>query len=193
MEDADLETGNRTRTRMIRAAADLMQRRGYLGTGVNDILAHAEAPRGSLYHHFPGGKRQLAVEALNYTGKRFARDLDTAAANSPSLSAYLNAIAELSKRDLAATDFDAACPVAATALDVPSDETDLIAACDQAFRLWARAISLSLTAKGVATERTQALADLILRSMLGATMAAKVSRDLEPIDATMGQLKLIIE
>jgi hypothetical protein len=56
-----------------------------------------------------------------------------------------------------------------------------------------RAIFLALTAKGVATGRTHDLADVILRAMLGATMAAKVSRDLEPIDATMGQLKLMIE
>ncbi len=193
MDDPELDIGNRTRTRMIRAAADLMQRRGYLGTGVNDILAHAQAPRGSLYHHFPGGKRQLAVEALNYTGKRFARDLDTTAANAPTLTAYLDEISVLSKRDLLATDFDAACPVAATALDVPSDHADLIGACDQAFRLWSRAIALALAGKGVAADRATPLADLILRSMLGATMAAKVSRDLEPIDATMTQLKMLVQ
>ncbi len=177
---------------MVRAAADLMQRRGYLGTGINDILAQAQAPRGSLYHHFPSGKRELASEAVHYTGKRFARDLETAAASAPSLATYLDAIAALSKRDLIATDFDAACPVAATALDVPSDHTDLIVACDQAFRLWARSMAVALVGKGVSADRAEPLADLILRAMFGAIMTARVARNVEPIDATMAQLKMLV-
>jgi TetR/AcrR family transcriptional regulator, lmrAB and yxaGH operons repressor len=50
-----------TRSRILQSAVLLFRQRGYHGVGVNDILAAAQAPKGSLYHHFPGGKAELAV------------------------------------------------------------------------------------------------------------------------------------
>ncbi|MGH1350996.1 MAG: TetR/AcrR family transcriptional regulator [Methyloligellaceae bacterium] len=54
-----------TRVRLIRAATTLFQRYGYAATGTNEILANAKAPRGSLYHHFPGGKADLAYACVD--------------------------------------------------------------------------------------------------------------------------------
>lgn len=53
-----------TRERILRAAIRLFQQRGYHGTGLSEVLADAEAPKGSLYHHFPEGKAQLGVAAI---------------------------------------------------------------------------------------------------------------------------------
>src|SRR5438093_8805032 len=53
-----------TRSRVLLATSRLLQTRGYHGTGLAQILSEANAPRGSMYFHFPGGKEQLAVEAL---------------------------------------------------------------------------------------------------------------------------------
>jgi AcrR family transcriptional regulator len=52
------------RERILRAAIRLFQQRGYHGAGLSEILADAEAPRGSLFHHFPNGKAQLGVAAI---------------------------------------------------------------------------------------------------------------------------------
>jgi TetR/AcrR family transcriptional repressor of lmrAB and yxaGH operons len=57
-----------TRGRLLEAALLLFRQRGY--HGVSDILALAGAPRGSLYHHFPGGKDQVAVEVLELVTRR---------------------------------------------------------------------------------------------------------------------------
>jgi TetR/AcrR family transcriptional repressor of lmrAB and yxaGH operons len=53
-----------TRERILRAAIRLFQQRGYHGTGLSEILSEADAPKGSLYHHFPRGKAQLGVAAI---------------------------------------------------------------------------------------------------------------------------------
>lgn len=53
-----------TRERILRAAIRLFQQRGYHGVGLTEILSEAHAPKGSLYHHFPQGKAQLAVAAV---------------------------------------------------------------------------------------------------------------------------------
>ena len=55
-----------TRARLIAAALRLMQCHGYCGVGLAAILEVADAPKGSLYHHFPEGKEGLAVAAIAY-------------------------------------------------------------------------------------------------------------------------------
>ena len=50
-----------TRSRILQAAQRLFRKRGYHATGLNDILKLAQAPKGSMYHHFPGGKEAIAV------------------------------------------------------------------------------------------------------------------------------------
>ena len=50
-----------TRERLLTAAQRLFRKRGYHATGLIDILEVAQAPKGSLYHHFPGGKEAIGV------------------------------------------------------------------------------------------------------------------------------------
>jgi AcrR family transcriptional regulator len=50
-----------SRNRMIQSAALLFREHGYSGTGFRDVIEHSGAPRGSIYHHFPGGKEELAA------------------------------------------------------------------------------------------------------------------------------------
>src|SRR5437764_4148865 len=56
-----------TRRRLVETTAQLLQRQGLNGTGVLEVLRESGAPRGSLYFHFPGGKEQLTVEAIDYS------------------------------------------------------------------------------------------------------------------------------
>ena len=69
--------GQETRLRLIRAAVALYQSRGYHATGVSAILDHAGVPKGSMYHHFPGGKQALTIAAVDHLAEdmaaRFAR------------------------------------------------------------------------------------------------------------------------
>ena len=59
---------NDTRDRLVQASAALLQRQGLTGTGIKQILAEAGAPFSSLYHHFPGGKDELAAAAIRRVG-----------------------------------------------------------------------------------------------------------------------------
>ena len=57
-----------TRARMLDSTALLLRERGVGGVTVDAVLAHSGAPRGSVYHHFPGGRNQLLLEALEASG-----------------------------------------------------------------------------------------------------------------------------
>ncbi len=179
----------RTKTLMIRAAADLLQRRGYHGTGVAEILAQSGAPRGSLYHHFPGGKRQITVEAITYAAQLFARDLDSAARDTADIDACCAALSTLCKRDLLATEYEAGCPLAAVALDAPSHEGDIMEACRAGFALWADRVAAHFKRLGLDDTKATAAANHFVRSLLGSAMAARVARNTVPIDEGIAQLR----
>lgn len=171
----------RARTMMIRAAADLLQRRGYHGAGVAEILAQSGAPRGSLYHHFPGGKRQIVVEAIDYSARRFARDIESAGITD-GLDHFVSALIALSKRDLVATDYASGCPIAAVSLDVPHEEREILDRCAAGFEHWASAVAAGMVARGLDAEQSDGLGRLFVRLMLGATMTARAQRDVTAID-----------
>src|SRR6478735_3416487 len=68
------------RNRMVSGAADMLGRRGLSAMTVRDLARHAGAPLGSTYHYFPGGKAQLAAEAVRWADAHTATVLQRAAA-----------------------------------------------------------------------------------------------------------------
>ncbi|MFD0487949.1 TetR family transcriptional regulator [Saccharopolyspora spinosporotrichia] len=59
------------RLQLVAGAADMIRRRGLNATSIREVAKHAQAPLGSTYHYFPGGKRQLAGEAVRFAGRPF--------------------------------------------------------------------------------------------------------------------------
>src|SRR5262245_19469977 len=105
-----------TRRRMIVTTSKLLQKQGFHGTGLNQILEEADAPKGSMYFHFPGGKNQLAAEAIGASGAFIERLLRSHEADSAvlTLDSYLAGLGEWLQR----TEFREGCPIATTALEV---------------------------------------------------------------------------
>src|ERR1700728_1769013 len=58
------------RTKMVRGAAGLLATKGVEGTSFAEVLAATGSPRGSIYHHFPGGKSELLHAALDLVSTR---------------------------------------------------------------------------------------------------------------------------
>lgn len=54
------------RLNIIKQASNLFSHKGYYGVGINEILTSCQIPKGSFYHYFPNGKKQLAAEVLRY-------------------------------------------------------------------------------------------------------------------------------
>lgn len=65
-----------TRARLINSATRLFRQRGYDGTGLAEILSEAGVPKGSLYHHFPEGKADLACAAADWTASEIIRVIE---------------------------------------------------------------------------------------------------------------------
>ena len=69
---------NDSRQKILQAATRLFNIQGYHATGLNQILKESGAPKGSLYYHFPDGKEQLAVEAVNKMAVQIEEDIKLA-------------------------------------------------------------------------------------------------------------------
>lgn len=162
-----------TRERIVLAAAELFRRQGYAGTGLKQVVGAAEAPFGSLYHHFPGGKEQLGIEVIARGGAFFQALVtavyDTEQAPEDSVRAVFSGAAET----LRLTDFQDACPIAVIALEVASTSEPMRRATHAVFEQWTAALAERLGS------RDRALA--IIAALEGAFVLARASRTIEPL------------
>src|SRR5438034_11418501 len=137
------------RERMVVSAALLMRERGARATSLDAVLEHSGAPRGSVYHHFPGGREQLLREATEWAGDYVARRLgrgDPLAAIDSLLDEY--------RANLAATEFRAGCPIVAVAVESAEDQPDLRDQAVGAFDRWRRILAGGFAASGIDDARS---------------------------------------
>ena len=52
------------RIELLNALSDVFRKRGYEGATLAELAAAANLGRASLYHHFPGGKAEMARQVL---------------------------------------------------------------------------------------------------------------------------------
>lgn len=164
-----------TRERILYAAAELFRRQGYAGTGLNQVVAEADAPFGSLYHHFPGGKQQLAEEVI-HAGGAFFQNLVTAVYDTETTpEASVRAVFDGAAETLKNTDYQDACPIATIALDIASTNEALRRATQDVFDQWISALAERLG------NNTDALA--VLCALEGAFVLCRAQRTTAPLQA----------
>lgn len=172
------------RAAMIDSAISLIRHRGVTATSFSDILAHSGAPRGSVYHHFPGGKAQLITEATQHAADQLDRALRRALTESDTAGA-LRAMADVWWRGLENGEYSVGCPIAAAALGNERDAREMAGAT---FELWLEMFADRLIADGVPAERAHSLAVLVVSGVEGALVVARAQRSSAPIDAVVDEL-----
>lgn len=179
------------RSRMIRAAADLIRRQGVSATGMREIVQRADAPRGSLQHYFPGGKDQLVSEAIDAASSRIVGLIDgylQAAPNATPGELFVAMAAWW--RDLFQTNgFAEGCPFAATTADSAADNPTLRSAARTAFAAWQAVVEAGLRRAGVPDERVTSLAFVMMSAIEGALILSRANHDVAPLDAIITELR----
>ncbi|WP_326546542.1 TetR/AcrR family transcriptional regulator [Mycolicibacterium sp. ND9-15] len=180
------------RERMVASAALLIRERGAHPTAIADVLAHSGAPRGSAYHYFPGGRTQLLCEAVDYAGAHIAARIEKAGGGVEVLDVVVDGF----RKQLVDSGFRAGCPVVAVAVesgDKGEAASPVIDRAAAAFGRWNALTVDRLTADGVAADRAQELAMLVLAAVEGAIVVARASRDVKPLDLVHSQLRSLLE
>ena len=171
-----------TRQRIVDASAELLRRQGYEATGVKQIVAVADAPFGSLYHFFPGGKEQLGAEAVRRAGEQYGRLLPAVLDAAPDVVSGVRAFFAAAAEHLVETDYADACPIATVALEVSSSSEVLRAACAEVFEGWIDDGARLLVEGGVGAERARPLVISLLAGLEGAFVLCRATRRTEPLE-----------
>jgi AcrR family transcriptional regulator len=179
------------RERMIAGAADMIRRRGLNATSVRELAKYAGAPLGSTYHYFPGGKQQLAAEAVRWAGGLATTVLTEALRAGP--VAGLETFLDFWRSILLDTDFRAGCPVLAVSVeDTADEETAPREAAAQVFRDWTAAYTAALREHGANEAEARRTATLIIAAIEGAGAMCRAERSIEPLEQTTAQLHVLI-
>lgn len=176
-----------SRDRMIRSAMELISRNGVDATSFNDVIKHSGAPRGSIYHHFPGGKTQLMVEAVQAAGAAITRRI-SAAALTESPADIVDAVGDIWRRNLVRSDYAAGCPIVAGGL-ARSGEPEVAEAAAQVLNGWQKLIETQFEAAGSPPEQAQSMANLTIASIEGAVALCQTTRSIEPLKRVIATLK----
>ena len=155
---------DRSRAALIATAATLFRRQGYAATGLNQILDDAGVKAGSLYHHFPGGKQELAAAVVESTGAEIERVLRAALAGDAPVTLVVDRWLDMLAAGLAADCRDG-CPVEPIATESVHASELVRRAAARAFDSWCAALADRLIADGwdgaQADERALAVVSII--------------------------------
>jgi AcrR family transcriptional regulator len=168
------------RALMVAGAADMIRRRGLSATSVRELAKHTGAPLGSTYHYFPGGKQQLAAEAVGFAGDAVTRQLRRRMAAGP--VAGLHAFIAAWRETLLTTDFRVGCPVLAVAIEEPEEDSAALRAAAAAFSQWCELLATALCDDGAAPAEAGRLATLIVAAIEGAVVMCRAQRSVQPLD-----------
>ena len=181
-----------SRENMIRATVDLLRERGYSGTSLGDVLARSGGPRGSIYHHFPGGKQELVTEALRRYAAGIRRRL-AAVAETGSALEVVRALVGAMRDGLRASDYSVGCAVAGVVLDLAPDlAPELVLPAAEALAQWRDVIATALVRDGFAPVRARRLATFVLAAFEGAIILSRAQRDTAPLDAVEQELSVLL-
>src|SRR5262249_12128627 len=153
--------------------AELFRRYGYTGTGLKQIVAEANAPFGSVYHFFPGGKQQLGDAVVRRSGQMYMEIVEAVYARAPDPLTGMRDILHRTAAVLAETDYVDACPIATVALEVASSNETLRAATASVFESWIERATGWMLDAGVPARRARPLAIALIQLLEGGFMLSR--------------------
>jgi TetR/AcrR family transcriptional repressor of lmrAB and yxaGH operons len=169
------------RQAIVTAAATLFRRQGYSGTGLADIVSRSGAPKGSVYHYFPGGKAAIAEAAVRQAGALVEATLARLAAEAPDAGALMATYCGWLAHWMGQSGWRDGCPIATTLLETAAEEDGIRMAGQTVMAGWVEVVTGRLVADGHDPEAAPRLAGFGISALEGALLRARVEREAGPI------------
>ena len=169
-----------SRSKMIHAASELFRQRGYHATTFSDVVRESGAPRGSTYFHFPGGKAELAREAIARAGDEVEEMTGQAARHADDPGSLVRALAQIFAGRFERSGYQSGCAIATMVLELAPGDEEFSAEFHGVFTRWRAALVNRFEPLGIAPDRAAALADLVISALEGALLLSRAARSTEP-------------
>lgn len=164
-----------TRSRILKAALRLFRQHGYHGVGLAEILALAQAPKGSMYHHFPGGKEEIGVAVVGLIHQGVLGLID-AQAHAPSTALALRRIGAAMLESLTRAG-PGLCTLYAAFAAERNTSPRLAQAVSDSYTEMTSRLAARLRAEGVARQAARDKAALVVMLLEGGSLLAAATQD----------------
>ncbi|WP_254646930.1 TetR/AcrR family transcriptional regulator [Streptomyces sp. GbtcB6] len=180
-----------SRERMLRGASELLREYGAGATSIDRVLARTGAPRGSVYHHFPGGRAQLVEEAVTRSGDQMLRRIDAAMEAEDPLEA-VDSFFALWRERLAESGYRVGCPIVAVAAETNDEAPQLARSAAAVFARWQEALAAHFHRHGLPQPRSTRLAVFVIAALEGAVIMCRAEQSTAPLDAAAAELRELL-
>lgn len=174
-----------TRQRILRAALRLFRQHGYHGVGIADILAQAQTPKGSMYHHFPGGKEEIGAAVVGLIADGVVGLLD-AVPNTVTAAPMMVQVGRVFLDGMVRTRHEL-CALFATFVAQKDTAPRLAAAVDEAYSNIADRLAQRLRASGFTPTQARDRASLVVMLLEGGSLVAAARDDVAPFKLALKQ------
>lgn len=181
-----------TRDRLINSARFLFWERGYAGTSMSELLAHAEVNSGSFYHFFDSKEALLRAVLEQYIELLRPVVVNPAFASTPKPLERIFAVLAGYRERILMTNCTFGCPLGRLALEVDPENAPAHKLIAQNFQGWIKAVRECLVELKSSLPRgtnIDALATFILVTMEGGVMLSRSYRSVDPYDRAVEQLR----
>lgn len=173
---------------MVDAARQLIRERGYHAMALSDVLARSSTPRGSVYHHFPGGKAQIAREVAATHARAQIEEIDRLAESAGSPADLIGLYVGRAREGLVASGYSRGCALAPLVIEGSESFDEMGDASLRAFTLIIEALAFKLIALGLDHARAQELAHAVIAAVQGALVTSRALRSVDAFVAISAML-----
>ncbi len=163
---------------MVEGTVRLLATRGVEGTSFAEVLEATGSPRGSVYHHFPGGKTELLSAALDLASER-GRTAMEATRGQPAL-VVVERFLDLWRSLLDRSDLTAGCAV--VAVTVGTNDADLLDRAGAIFRIWTELLADLCAVGGMDSDSADLLAVTVIAATEGVVALCRAERSMKPFE-----------
>jgi len=174
---------------MIAGAVRLLATRGVEGTSFADVLAATGTPRGSVYHHFPGGKTELLHAALDYASEHALAVMEPTRGKPATV--VVKRFLALWRELLDRSDLAAGCAV--LAVTVASADATLRDYAETICGAWTDHLAELFSVSGMKTAPARQLAATVIAATEGAVVLCRAQHTWEPFDHVAATLLSLAE
>jgi TetR/AcrR family transcriptional repressor of lmrAB and yxaGH operons len=180
------------REQILQATCDLLEKQGYYGTGLNEIVKESGAPKGSLYYYFPEGKEQITAEAVLQSGQATSERIRAGLRLSNNAPKAIHDFILLIAENVERSGFAAGSPLTAVAMETATRSERINAACREAYGMLEAAFREKLLESSFPKTRAEELATFIVASVEGGIILSRVSHTADPLRLVAKQLKSLL-
>jgi TetR/AcrR family transcriptional repressor of lmrAB and yxaGH operons len=177
---------------LIETASQLFRLRGYEGVGLNDIIEASKIPKGSLYHYFPKGKEELAIEAIQHTKDMVLTEIRNLFQSNEDpvevFSTHINLLSEIVEDP----DKMIGYPIGTVAAEKHSSSEPIRLVCEAAFEEWQDEYRKKLLETGYGVEQSRELGVTITALIEGGILLSLTKKSGNPLRTIAKQIPTLL-